>query len=214
MNVGIIGSGVVAQALGVGFLKHRHEVMMGTREPSKLAAWQTQHQGARVSTFEDTAQFGELLVLAVKGTAAVDALRLAGVDNIAGKTIIDACNPIADEPPVDGVLKFFTGPNESLMQQLQAEFANLRFVKAFSSVGSGSMVNPQFSAGRPTMFICGNDAAAKTTVSGILEQFGWETADMGGAEAARAVEPLCILWCIPGFAGNDWGPRAFKLLHE
>jgi hypothetical protein len=73
------------------------------------------------------------------------------------------------------------------------------------------MVHPRFSGGKPAMFICGNDEAAKKTVSGILDQFGWETADMGEAEAARAIEPLCMLWCIPGFLKNDW-KHAFKLL--
>jgi 8-hydroxy-5-deazaflavin:NADPH oxidoreductase len=73
------------------------------------------------------------------------------------------------------------------------------------------MVNPQFKSGKPTMFICGNDEAAKLTVSGILDQFGWETADMGKAEAARAIEPLCMLRCIPGFLHNQW-VHAFKLL--
>lgn len=211
MKVGIIGSGVVAQALGSGFLKHGHETMLGTREAAKLDEWKAQHAGAQVGSFAEAASFGELIVLAVKGTVAAKVLRAAGPDNFTGKTVIDACNPIADEPPTDGVLKFFTGPNESLMQRLQVEFPGARFVKAFNSVGSAYMINPQFEKGPPTMFICGDDSAAKKTVSGILDQFGWETADMGSVEAARAIEPLCILWCIPGFARNEW-THAFKLL--
>src|SRR5262245_32053909 len=111
------------------------------------------------------------------------------------------------------MVQFFTGPNNSLMQQLQNEFSEARFVKAFSCVGSDYMVNPQFENGPATMFICGNDKGAKDIVTGILDQFGWETADMGSVAAARAIEPLSILWCIPGFAQNDWSPRAFKLLH-
>jgi 8-hydroxy-5-deazaflavin:NADPH oxidoreductase len=138
-------------------------------------------------------------------------LRAAGAENFAGKTIIDAANPIADAPPVNGVLKFFTNLDESLMEQLQREFPDARFVKAFNSVGSALMVNPQFEHGPPTMFICGNDDAAKKTVREILDQFGWETADMGKVEAARAIEPLCILWCVPGFRSNEW-MHAFKLL--
>jgi hypothetical protein len=97
------------------------------------------------------------------------------------------------------------------MERLQREFADVRFVKAFNSVGSTCMVNPKFKGGKPTMFICGNDEAAKKIVSGVLDQFGWETADMGKAEAARAIEPLCLLWCIPGFLHDDW-VHAFKLL--
>lgn len=213
MNVGIVGSGVVAQALGDGFLKHGYEVMLGTREASKLSAWQAKNPHGRVGSFSETARFGELIVLAVKGSVAAEALRAAVPESFAGKVIIDACNPISDESPVNGVMKFFTGPNESLMEQLQREFPDARFVKAFSSVGSAFMVNPQFAGGPPTMFICGNDEAAKKVVRGILDQFGWETADMGTVHAARAIEPLCILWCIPGFARNDWSAHAFKLLH-
>ncbi len=211
MKVGILGSGDVAKALAAGFLKHGHEVMLGTRSTAKLADWSKQNQKSRVGSFADTARFGELVVLAVKGTVAEDALRAAGAANLSGKPVIDATNPIADAPPVNGVLKFFTNLDESSMERLQRQFEGARFVKAFNSVGNACMVNPQFKGGKPTMFICGNDEAAKKTVRGILDQFGWETADMGKAEAARAIEPLCMLWCIPGFLRNDWA-HAFKLL--
>jgi len=211
MKIGIIGSGDVAKSLAEGFLKHGHEVKLGTRAPDKLSDWAKQNPKASIASSPDTASFGEVVVLAVKGTAAVEALRGAGAANLTGKTVIDACNPIADEPPTNGVLKFFTNHDESLMEKLQKEFKSARFVKAFNSVGSSSMVNPQFKGGKPTMFICGNDDEAKKTVGKILDQFGWEVADMGKAEAARAIEPLCMLWCIPGFLRNEW-VHAFKLL--
>lgn len=211
MRIGVLGSGVVAKALGSGFLKHGHAVTMGTRSPAKLEDWAKQNANSIVGSFADAAEFGELVVLAVKGTAALDALRAATAANLASKPVIDATNPIADAPPTNGVLKFFTNLDESLMERLQREFGNVRFVKAFNSIGSAFMVNPQFKGGTPTMFICGNDEDAKRTVSGVLDQFGWETADMGKAEAARAIEPLCMLWCIPGFLRNDW-VHAFKLL--
>jgi len=211
MKVGILGSGDVAKALAIGFLKHGHDVLMGTRSPSKLADWAKQNPKGRIGSFAEAANFADLAVLAVKGTVAADALRTAGPANLAGKSVIDATNPISDLPPVNGVLRFFTNLDESLMERLQREFENLHFVKAFNSVGSGSMVNPQFKGGKPSMFICGNDDAAKTVVTGVLDQFGWETVDMGKAEAARAIEPLCMLWCIPGFLRNDW-VHAFKLL--
>jgi predicted dinucleotide-binding enzyme len=154
---------------------------------------------------------GEALVLAVKGSGAADALRQAGLDNLSGKLIIDTTNPITDEPPQDGVLKYFTGPNESLMERLQKAAPRARFVKAFNSVGSARMVNPKFEDGKPTMFYCGDDPAARAEVARILEQFGWEGADMGTSVAARAIEPLAMLWCIPGFRENHW-THAFKLL--
>jgi predicted dinucleotide-binding enzyme len=211
MKVGVLGSGDVAKTLGSGFLKHGHEVLMGTRTASKLADWAKQNPRGRVGSFAEAAGFGDLVVLAVKGTTALEALRAAGAANLAGKPVIDAVNPIADAPPTNGVLKFFTNLDESLMERLQQAFAGARFVKAFNSVGQALMVNPQFKGGKPTMFICGNDEAAKQVVRGILDQFGWETADMGKAEAARAIEPLCMLWCLPGFLRNEWS-HAFKLL--
>lgn len=212
MKIGIIGSGTVATALASGFLKHGHEVTLGTRTASKLADWSKKNPKARVGSFAEAAKFGELVILAVKGTVAADALRATGATNLSGKPVIDATNPIADAPPVNGVLKFFTSLDDSLMEQLQREFKEAHFVKAFNSVGSALMINPQLKGGKPTMFICGNDEAAKKTVHGILDQFGWETADMGKAEAARAIEPLCMLWCIPGLLHNDW-THAFKLLN-
>jgi predicted dinucleotide-binding enzyme len=211
VKIGIIGSGEVAQTLGAGFLKHGHAVTMGTREPSKLAGWAKENPQGRVGSFAEAAKFAELAVLSVKGTAAIDAVRAAGPANLVGKVVIDTTNPIADAPPENGVLKFVTDLDDSMLEQLQREFSGTHFVKAFNSVGSSSMVNPQFAGGKPTMFICGNDDAAKKTVKTILDQFGWETADMGKATAARAIEPLCMLWCIPGFLRNEWS-HAFKLL--
>ena len=211
MKIGIIGSGDVAKSLAAGFIKHGHEVTLGTREAAKLGDFAKANPKARVGGFADAAKFGEVVILAVKGSAAANALGLAGAANLAGKTVIDTSNPIADAPPVNGVLKFFTSLDSSLMEQLQAKFPAVHFVKAFNSVGSAAMVNPRFKGGKPSMFIAGNDAGAKKAVSGILDQFGWEVEDMGGAEAARAIEPLCMLWCIPGFAKNDWF-HAFKML--
>jgi predicted dinucleotide-binding enzyme len=211
MKIGIIGSGDVAKALGAGFLKHGHEVVLGTREPAKLAGWLRENPKGRVASFAEAANYAELAVLAVKGTAAADAVRAAGAAALIGKVVIDTSNPIADAPPENGVLKYFTTHDESLLERLQREFAGVRLVKAFNSVGSACMVNPQFQGGKPTMFICGNDSEAKNVVTKILDQFGWETADMGPAMAARAIEPLCMLWCIPGFVSNDW-VHAFKLL--
>jgi predicted dinucleotide-binding enzyme len=211
VKIGVLGSGEVAKVLAAGFLKHGHDTMLGTRDRAKLADWSAKNPRGRVGGFAEAAAFGELVVLAVKGTASAAALRAAGAANLAGKAVIDATNPIADAPPSNGVLKFFTNLDESLMERLQREFPDARFVKAFNSVGNSRMVNPQFAGGKPTMFICGNDEAAKKTVGGLLDQLGWETADMGKCEAARAIEPLCMLWCIPGFLRNEWA-HAFKLL--
>jgi len=211
-KIAVLGSGDVGKVLANGLLKHGHEVMRGSREPAKLADWKASAgERAHVGTFAEAAAWGGSVLLAVKGTAAVAVLEQAGTANLAGKTVMDATNPIADAPPVNGVIKFFTDLNESLMERLQKAAPEAHLVKVFSCVGNPFMVNPQLPGGPPTMFICGNDANAKQEVSAILDQFGWETADMGKAEAARAIEPLCMLWCIPGMTGGGW-THAFKLL--
>jgi hypothetical protein len=211
MNIGVIGSGVVGQTLADGLLKKGHDVLRGTRDPSKLAAWKgAAGPRARTGTIAEAARFGPVVVLAVKGTAAVEAVAACG-GALDGKVVIDTTNPIADAPPVNGVLPFFTGPNESLLERLQQRAPAAHFVKAFSCVGSALMVDPRLPGGKPTMFICGNDEGARRQVTGLLETFGWETEDLGTAEAARAIEPLCMLWCIPGLRQNRWS-HAFKLL--
>jgi 8-hydroxy-5-deazaflavin:NADPH oxidoreductase len=209
-KIGVIGSGQVGKVLAEGFKKHGHAVMIGSREPGKLKEWGAT-AGISTGDFAATAAFADIIVLAVKGGIAAEALGLAGAGNLRGKIVIDATNPIADAPPQDGVLRFFTDLNESLMEKLQKENPEALFVKAFSCVGNALMVNPQLPGGRPSMFIAGNDDAAKTTVTQILDTFGWDTEDMGKATAARAIEPLCMLWCIPGMLRGQWN-HAFKLV--
>jgi hypothetical protein len=207
---GVLGSGEVGQELAKGLRDIGHEVRIGSRNPRKLAAY-TADTKIPSGTFGEVAKWAEALVLAVKGSGAEDALRQAGVENLSGKLIIDTTNPMTDNPPRDGVLEYFTGPNESLLERLQKAVPRARFVKAFNSVGSATMVNPKFAVGKPTMFYCGDDAGARAEVARILEQFGWEGADMGTSVAARAIEPLAMLWCIPGFREDRW-THAFKLL--
>jgi hypothetical protein len=207
-KIGILGSGQVAQALASGFIKYGLDVKVGSREPAKLNDWLSKAGvKATVGSFEDAAKFGDILVLAVKGVAAEAVVKsIAAYTN--NKTILDATNPIAEAPPVNGVLKFFTTLDESLMERLQKLAPSANFVKCFSCVGNHLMVNPPLAG---TMFIAGNSESAKNEATEILTLFGWETADMGKAESARAIEPLCMLWCIPGFLSNQW-THAFKLV--
>lgn len=209
-RIGVLGSGVVAQTLAAGFQKKGHEVRIGTRSPDKLADFHAK-TGLAVVTFAEAAEYAEIAVLAVKGTAAVEALGTIGARHLDGKIVIDTTNPIADAPPQNGVLQFFTGPNDSLLERLQAAAPAARFVKAWNSIGNAFMVDPQFPGGKPTMFFCGNDDAARAEVGKILAAFGFEPEDLGKAEAARAIEPLCQLWCIPGLLRNQW-THAFRLL--
>jgi hypothetical protein len=212
--IGIIGSGIVGKTLASGFIKHGYAVMIGTRSKAKQAELVNEFNNKiKAGNFSETAAFAEIIVLAVPGLGAKEAVELCGVENICGKTVIDATNPIDQKPPENGVLRFFTNLDESLMEQLQKAFPEVRFVKAFNSVGNAFMVNPDFGGIQPSMFICGNNTDAKKDVTEILTTFGWETEDMGGAEAARAIEPLCMLWCIPGLRENKWS-HAFKLLKK
>ncbi|MBS1772269.1 MAG: NAD(P)-binding domain-containing protein [Bacteroidetes bacterium] len=211
-KIGILGSGIVAKTLGKGFIKHGYDVMLGTRDISKLSDWVDEiGYKAKVGSFEEVAEFGETIVLAVSGKSATDVIEMAGPQNLTGKTVIDTTNPIAEAPPQDGVLKYFTTQDESLMEILQSRFPDAHFVKCFNSVGNAYMVNPNFPDGKPSMFICGNNDNAKKEVETILDKFGWETEDMGKATAARVIEQLCILWCLPGFLRNQW-THAFKLI--
>jgi len=211
-KIAILGSGQVGQVLADGFLKHGYEVMRASREPDKLEKWKSGAGAkAHVGTPAEAAKWADSVVLAVKGSGAESAIEQAGPHNLAGKLVMDATNPIADAPPQNGVLRFFTNLDESLMEKLQRKAPDARFVKVFSCVGNAFMVDPKLPGGPPTMFICGNDKGAKAEVRKILDQFGWDTADMGAVEAARAIEPLCILWCIPGLTQNSW-MHAFKLL--
>jgi hypothetical protein len=210
-TIGIIGSGIVARTLTKGCLQKGHPTKIGSRSPDKLNKWLSEDgKGAEVGSFDDAAAFGDVLILAVKGSAAENALNLIDKKNLAGKTIIDTTNPIADTPPENGVLHFFTDLEHSLMEKLQEKHPEANFVKAFNSVGSAFMVDPSFSE-KPTMFICGNNDHAKAQSRILIENLGWEVEDMGSVEAARAIEPLCMLWCIPGFRENRW-THAFKLV--
>ena len=212
-KIGILGSGDVGKTLAKGFLKYDYQVAIGSDHVEKLAEFKSENPHVETATFEQAAQSADIVVVCVKGTVAEKIVEKVK-RHLSGKTVIDSTNPIADAPPQNGVLRYFTSLEESLMERLQKIAPDAQFVKAFNSIGSGLMVNPNFRDDtKPTMFICGNNDDAKKKVYEILEKFGFEIEDMGKAESARAIEPLCILWCIPGFVKNEWA-HAFKLLKK
>jgi len=213
MHYGIIGSGMVGQSLARGLIKYGHKATLGSRDEAKRAELQAKIPGLETADFVETAQHAEALILAVKGHAALEALEQCRAAHLSGKLIIDATNPIAAEAPENGVLKFFTTLDESLMERLQKAYPEAHFVKAFNSIGNAYMVDPDFGGEKPSMFICGNHAPSKATTRALLEQFGWEVEDMGSATSARAIEPLCMLWCIPGMLEGRWS-HAFRLLKK
>jgi 8-hydroxy-5-deazaflavin:NADPH oxidoreductase len=213
MKIGILGSGDVGKTLAKGFLKYDYQVMIGSDHLEKLEQFKNENPNLEIATFEQSAQWADLVVLCVKGTAAEKVVEKVK-NHLSGKIVVDTTNPIADAPPQNGVLKFFTSLEESLMERLQKIAPNAQLVKALNSIGSGLMINPAFAGGtKPTMFICGNNEDAKKKVSDIVQMLGFEIEDMGKVESARAIEPLCILWCLPGFLKNEW-THAFKLLKK
>lgn len=214
MKVGVLGSGVVGQALGAGFAALSHDVMMGTRDPGseKVKAWVARTgEHASAGTFADAAAFAEVAVLATLWSGTEHAIRLAEPRNLAGKVVIDATNPLAYHP--DAPPSLALGHTDSAGEQVQRWLPEARVVKAFNIVGNAHMVNPSFPGGPPDMFICGNDTAAKETVTGICEAFGWPVTDIGGIEGARLLEPLAMLWVHYGIRSGSWN-HAFKLLRK
>lgn len=208
-KIAVLGSGQVAQILSKGFLKHGYPVWMGNRTPAKLSEFAAE-TGIEVHESADAVRDADIVVLALKGTAA-ETVVASLATLLADKVVIDTTNPIADAPPTDGVLSYFTSASESLMERLQASAPQAKFVKAFNSVGGPFMVDPAFPEGRPTMFIAGDDPQAKTAAASILGTFGWDVEDMGKAASARPIEALCQLWCARGFNGGGWA-HAFKLV--
>jgi 8-hydroxy-5-deazaflavin:NADPH oxidoreductase len=212
-RVGVLGTGEVGRRLAAGFRSRGHDVMIGSRDPSKpeLREWLSgAGAGVEAGTFAQAAEHGELLVLAVLGNAADEAIADAGPDTFTGKVVIDAMNPLdfsGGFPP-----KLSVSGEDSLGERVQRALPGARVVKAFNTIGSPYFVDPKFTAGVPTMLIAGDDEAAKRTVRDVLADFGWsDTVDLGGIEASRELEAICIAWVKIGGARGAWD-HGFGLL--
>ncbi|MEA2239987.1 MAG: 8-hydroxy-5-deazaflavin:NADPH oxidoreductase [Thermoanaerobaculia bacterium] len=211
MKVGILGSGDVGKAFARAFGALGHEVKIGSRSPEKLAEFASS-QGDRVSagTFEETASFGDLIVLATHGVATHEAVTLAGKRHFDRKVVIDATNPLDFS---DGAPRLSVGHTDSLGEQIQRLLPDARVVKAFNTVGNGLFFKPELPGGPPDMFIGGNDADAKKLVTQVCDAFGWGVIDIGGIDASRHLEPMCMVWVLHGVASGSW-THAFKMLHK
>jgi 8-hydroxy-5-deazaflavin:NADPH oxidoreductase len=215
MRVGILGSGDVALALATGFVAVGHDVRLGTRQPEqpRVAEWvrAASGKGMAVSPAE-AVTYGDVVVLAVPGIAAADAVRSAGLAHFEGKVVIDCTNPLSfheNGPPSLAISGATSGGEE-----LQKLLPHARVVKAFNIVGNAHFFRPNFPGGPPDMYICGNDAGAKRQVEELLHQFGWPSViDLGGIEGARELESLCILWVKSALTLGNWN-IAFKLLRK
>jgi 8-hydroxy-5-deazaflavin:NADPH oxidoreductase len=212
-RVGVLGSGEVGRRLAAGFSSRGHDVMIGSRDPGKpeLSEWLAgDGAGIKAGTFAETAAHGELVVLAVLGNAAEEAIADADPANFAGKVVIDATNPLdfsGGFPP-----KLSICGEDSLGERVQRALPDARVVKAFNTIGNPYFVDPSFSEGRPTMLIAGNDDDAKRTVADVVADFGWPDAvDIGGIEGSRELEAICIAWVKIGGARGAWD-HGFKLL--
>lgn len=204
-TIAVLGGGPVGTTLANGLRAKGYQVTIGNRRGTDIEGWD-----GPVGTYTDTSARADAVVLVVKGLAAEEVVASIR-NNLTNKIVIDATNPISDAAPDDGVLDFFTTLHESLMERLQQAAPDARFVKALNSVGHQHMIDPHFADGLPSMFICGDDTAAKDEVARLLEELGWQAEDFGGVKSARAIEPLCMLWCIPAMTHNEWN-HAFKLL--
>jgi hypothetical protein len=208
MKIGILGSGNVGQALAKGLKGLGHDVAIGSSAGNKLVAF-TAENGIPEKKFADAVVGADVVIVALKGQGAEEIVR-GLADSLAGKLVLDATNPISGEP-VGGIVPYFTGPNDSLLQRLQKAAPKAKLVKCFNSVAAHLMVKPSFKGGTPAMFICGDDASAKAQTATLLAELGWAAEDVGTSEAGHAVEALCQLWCAPGFLRNDW-MHAFAVL--
>lgn len=213
MKIGVLGTGDVGKALGNAFLALGHDVMMGARSAGndKALEW-AKAGGARASTgtFADAAAFGELVVLATLGMANESVLVAAGSETLRGKIVIDTTNPLdfsSGMPPKLGI-----SGNDSGGERVQKLLPGARVVKAFNTVGNALMFRPELPGGPPDMFIAGNDDEAKLRVTQLLKEFGWGAVyDLGGIEASRYLEAMCLVWVLSALQSGSWN-HAFKLL--
>jgi 8-hydroxy-5-deazaflavin:NADPH oxidoreductase len=224
MNIGILGTGMVGQVVGAALAAKGHSVMIGTRDVAKalantdknamgmpgFGAWHKDNQHIKVGTFADTAKFGEVLVNATSGLGSLEALNMAGADNLGSKVLIDIANELdfsKGMPP-----RALANDTRSLGEDIQTAFPNLKVVKTLNTMSAFVMVNAALvDNGNSTVFINGNDANAKAQVSEILKSFGWhDIMDLGDITASRSVEMLLPVWLKSwGVIGNT--PFNFKI---
>jgi predicted dinucleotide-binding enzyme len=214
MKVGILGTGDVGRTLGLGLIGLGHEAKMGSRSAANPKVEEfVAAGGARASggDFREAAAFGELIVLAALGTAVPAVLESAGPQNVRGKVVIDATNPLDFGRGFP--ISLSIGHSDSLGEVVQRTLPEARVVKAFNTVGAVSMVRPEYAEGPPDMFICGDDAPAKAMVGDICREFGWNPVDLGPIQASRCLEPMALAWVLHGLGVKSW-THAFKFLRR
>jgi len=211
VRVGVLGTGMVGQGQAGKLVSLGHEVMMGARQArnAKAVAWAAGAGGppnAREGSFADAAAFGELVINATAGEGSIDALTAAGAGSLAGKVLIDVSNPLDHSggfPPT-----LFVCNTDSLGERIQRAFPDARVVKSMNTVNINVQVDPSVIPGRHTMFLCGDDPAAKADVRALLLSYGWpdeDVLDLGDITGARAMEMNIAMWLRVASALNNWG---------
>ena len=213
MKVGILGTGDVGKALGRGFISLGHSVTMGARDAAnpKAAAW-AKETGPKASagTFSQAAQSGEVVVLATLGSVTEEILRSVGADAFRGKLVLDATNPLDLSK---GSPRLIGNVGDSAGERHQKLLPGAHVVKAFNTVGNAFMFKPDFPGGPPDMFICGDDAGAKSKATQICKDFGWGVLDVGGIDSSHFLEAMCMVWVLSAMKTGAWS-QAFKMLRK
>jgi predicted dinucleotide-binding enzyme len=196
MEIGVLGSGIVGQTIASKLVEVGHHAVVGTREPQKLLEWKQQvGENVSIGSYSEAAAYGEIMFNATSGAGAMEALRLAGEEQLRGKILIDISNPLDFSngmPPTLFVLN-----DNSLVEQIQSAFPEVKVVKTLNTLSAPLMVNPGLLAeGEHHLFVSGNDAEAKAEVTQYLKQwFGWKhVIDLGDITTARGTEMLLPVW--------------------
>lgn len=204
MKIAIIGAGNVGGALGKRWAKAEHQIKFGVPDagrPEVVALLQEIGGSAAAGNNREAAAFGEIVVLATPWHATEAAVRSAG--DLTGKVLVDCTNPL--KPDLSGLL---IGFDTSGGEQVADWARGARVVKCFNTAAASSMTRPDYGERRLTMFLCGDDAAAKRVVTSLVEQIGFEPADAGSLRTARLLEPLAMLWIHRSYVqgwGKDFG---------
>ena len=194
MKMGVLGSGMVAQALSARLAELGHNVVIGTRDPYKLKGWQSSNQRVLIGSFAETARHGDMIINATNGSGSLNALSLAGEENLAGKILVDVSNPLDFSSGFPPSLTVFGA--DSLAEQIQRAFPMARVVKTLNTVNARVMTHPlEVANGDHHVFISANDPDAKAQVADLLRSFGWiHIFDLGDLSTARGTEAYVMLW--------------------
>jgi len=219
-KIGVLGSGDVGRDLAIGLVKAGYSIKMATRDPSKLndklKAWADKEgKGIGLASFPETAKFGDVLLLVTAWTGTQEGLKLCGEDNLKGKVLIDATNPVG---MVNGNFEVTLQGNQTSSGELVQGWAkSSKVVKCFNMIGHHHMVNPDFKGQKPDMCIAGNDDGAKKVMTEILGNIGWSkehVLDFGKIDSSRYLEAMCILWCRYMVLNNFSVNHAWALLRK